>query len=116
MKIELIEDKLVTKLSLLEGLEAFKRKLEIPVPSIVDVKPFKDTGVKLEQRVEGSWLSNKVYGTFITSKGKAFIATQDIGKATVLFLKDFKYDLAILDLDGKIIEELEKRISSRRDF
>jgi len=108
MKIELTEGKPEVKFEPLEEIAAIKRKLEIPISSIVDIKPFKDADVGIELRVGGTSLFGIDYGRFKTSKGKAFIATQDIGKATVLFLKDFDYDLVILDLDEKTVEELKK--------
>ena len=110
MKTELAQDKLVIKLDLLEELGAIKRELEIPISSIVDIKPFKEAGVKVKLRLGGTDLGKIKYGRYTTSKGWAFIATKDVGKATVLFFKNFDYDLAILDLDEKTVKELKDRI------
>jgi len=111
MKIELIEDKLVVKFDPLEEIAGIKRKLEIPISSIKDIKPFKDADVKLILRLGGTSLYKIDYGRFETSKGWAFVATDHLDKSTVLFLKDFNYDLVILDLDEKTVDELKRRIS-----
>ena len=110
MKVELTEDKLIIKFDPLEEIAAIKRELEIPISSIVDIKPFKEAGIEIDLRVGGTSLFGIDYGVFVTSKGGAFIATKHLDKSTVLFLKDFDYNLVILDLDEKTVEELKKRI------
>mgnify|MGYP001772666799 CR=1 FL=1 len=115
MKIELTEDKLVIKFSLKEKLEAVKGGLEIPISSIVDIKPFKDAGVDTSPAWfvhMGTYLGKTGLGSFPTSKGWTFMATKDIDNSTVLFLKDFNYNLAIIDLDEKTLEELKERIKN----
>jgi len=110
MKIELTEDKLVVKFDPLEEIAGIKRELIIPISSIKDIKPFKEADVKLTLRLGGTSLYKIDYGRFETSKGWAFVATEHLDKSTVLFLKDFNYDLVILDLDDKIVEEIKRRI------
>ncbi len=113
MKIELTEDKLIVKFDVLEEIAVIKRELEIPISSILDIKPFKEADVFLTWRVEGASIADIDYGRFETSKGWGFVATKNLEKSTVLFLKDFHYDLVILELDEKTIEELKRRISSQ---
>ena len=110
MKVELTEDKLIVKFDPLEEIAGIKRELEIPISLIKDIKPFKDADVKLILRLGGTSLYKIDYGRFETSKGWAFVATDHLDKSTVLFLKDFDYDLVILDLNENMVEELKKRI------
>ena len=114
MKIELTKDKLVIKFSLREMFIALKRKLEIPISTITDIKPYKEAGIGYPIRLVGTSLGHIKYGIFATPQGSAFIATRNINNATVLFLQDFGYKLAILDLDEKTVQELENRISSKK--
>ena len=114
MQIELTEDKLIIKLSFAETLIAFKRRLEIPISSITDIKPYKESGIEYPAKLVGSSIGNTKYGIFETSEGKAFMATEDINNATVLFLKDFGYKLVILDLDENTVQELKERISNQK--
>jgi len=116
MKVELTEDKLIIKFSAWEEIAGIKRELEIPISSIKDIKPFKDADVKLILRLGGTSLYKIDYGRFETSKGWAFVATDHLDKSTVLFLKDFNYDLVILDLDEKTVKELKKRILDQNVF
>ena len=110
MKIELTKDRLVIKFDPLEEITGIKRELEIPILLIKDIKPFKEADVKLILRLGGTSLYKIDYGRFETSKGWAFVATEHLDRSTVLFLKNFNYDLVILDLDDKTIEELKRRI------
>jgi len=113
MKIELTEDKLIVKFDVLEEIAGIKRELEIPISSIVDIKPFIETDVFLTWKVGGTSIVDIDYGRFETSKGLSFVATKNLEKSTVLFLKDFHYDLVILELDDKTIQELKRRITSQ---
>lgn len=97
----------------IEKLETMQRKIFVPYENIDSVDDSADA-IKVGWKVAGAGFGqNYDYGRFRTNEGYGFFAMKNKHDSFVIHLKDFKFNVIILDLQNRqeVIDEIRHRIS-----
>jgi len=120
--IEILEDKIIIRLSRLEKILILRRRdIEIPIECIREVKTFRDLDENYRSlilprfRLLGFQLGKMFYGLFSTGLGRGLFYTRNIENTVIIFVKEqcktpYKANIIVVDTpDTQKLEKLTKQ-------
>jgi hypothetical protein len=111
VRVRLTQTSLIIELEGYEKFLALKRRLMLPLESIVKVET-ENLASLPTVRIGGFSLGKRFYGRFLTKVGRGFFATRDINNAIAIFTKNFPYKVVVVDVfDTEITRKLFEIVS-----